>query len=105
MHLISELQKKCQCYLAMVNFQMRLRISIRGRVRRSVRRSVGLSVPCYFRKTKIVDFEDGKSSNDVINNATMNDDEVVASFGPPRSLFSYLYLYCIYIGMNGRMDP
>ena len=51
-----------------------------------VRRSVGPSVPCYFRKTKIVDFEDKKSSNDIINNATMSDDEVVASYGPPRSL-------------------
>ena len=68
---------------------MRLRISIRGRVRPSVRRSVGPSVPCYFRKTKIVDFEDRKSSNDIINNATMSDDEVVASYGPPRSLFKY----------------
>ena len=34
-----------------------------------------------------MDFEDRKSSNDIINNATMSDDEVVASYGPPRSLF------------------
>ena len=40
--------------------------SIRGRVRPSVRRSVRPSVPRYFRKTKIVDFEDRKSSNDKI---------------------------------------
>ena len=35
-----------------------------------------------------MDFVDGKSSNDLINNATMSDDEVVASYGPPRSLLS-----------------
>ena len=52
----------------------------------SVGPSVRRSVPCYFRKTKIVDFEDRKSSNDIINNATMSDDEVVASYGPPLSL-------------------
>ena len=33
-----------------------------------------------------MDFEDRKSANDIINNATMSDDEVVASYGPPRSL-------------------
>ena len=33
-----------------------------------------------------MDFEDRKSSNDIINNAKMSDDEVVASYGPPRSL-------------------
>ena len=41
-----------------------------------------------------MDFEDERSSNDTINNATMSDDEVVASYGPPRSLldaFSHLY--------------
>ena len=37
--------------------------------------------------TEIVDFDDRKSSNVIINNATMSDDEVVASYGPPRSLF------------------
>ena len=74
---------------------MRLRISIRGRVRpsvrpsvrRSVRRSVGPSVPRYFLTLKIEVFECGKSSN-VINNDTMSDDEVVASYVPPRYLFS-----------------
>ena len=70
---------------------MRLRISIRGRVRPlvrpSVHPSVGPSDPCYFRKTKIVDFVGRKSSNDIINNATMSDDEVVAFYGSPRSLF------------------
>ena len=52
-----------------------------------VRPSVGPSAPCYFRKTEIVDFEDRNSLNDIINNATMSDDEVVTSYGPPRSLF------------------
>ena len=52
-------------------------------VMRSVRPSVR---PCYFQMTKIVEFEDRMSSNDIINNATMSDDEVVASYGPPRSL-------------------
>ena len=33
-----------------------------------------------------MDFDDGKSSDDIINNATMSD-EAVASYGPPRSLF------------------
>ena len=62
--------------------------SVRRSVGPSVGPSVRRSVPCYFRKTKIVDFVDEKSSNDLINNATMNDDEVVASYGPPRSLFT-----------------
>ena len=34
-----------------------------------------------------MDFEDRKSSKDMIDNATMNDDEVVASYGPSRSFF------------------
>ena len=34
-----------------------------------------------------MDFDDEKSSYDVIDNATMSDDEIVASYGPPRSLF------------------
>ena len=67
-----------------------VRSSVRPSVRPSDRPSVRPSVPCYFRKTKIVDFEDRKSLNDVINNATMSDDEVVTSYGPPRSLFSQL---------------
>ena len=61
---------------------MRLRISVRGRVPRSV----GASVPCYFRTTNIAVFEGIKSSNDIINNGTMSDDEVVASDVPPRYL-------------------
>ena len=32
-------------------------------------------------------FEGKKSSNDIINNDAMNDDEVVASYVPPRYLF------------------
>ena len=35
-----------------------------------------------------MDFDDEKSLNDVINNATMSDDEVIASYGSSRSLFS-----------------
>ena len=66
---------------------MRLRISIRGRVHPSVGTSVCRSVPCYFWTPNIVVFEGEKSLTDIINNATMSDDEVVASFGPPRSLF------------------
>ena len=53
----------------------------------SVRPSVRRSVPCYFRKAKIMDFDDEKSSYDVIDNSTMSDDEVVASYGPPWSCF------------------
>ena len=34
-------------------------------------------------------FEGKKSSNDIINNDTMSDDEVVASYVPPRYLFLY----------------
>ena len=62
---------------------MRLRISIRGRVRPSVHPYV----PCYFRKTIMAVFEGKKSSNDIINNDTMSDDEVVAFYVPPRYLF------------------
>ena len=32
-------------------------------------------------------FEGKKSSNDIINNDTISDDEVVASYVPPRYLF------------------
>ena len=61
---------------------MRLRISIRGRVRPSVRSSVRPYVPSYFRPTNMVVFEGKKSSNDIIINDTMSDDEVVASDVP-----------------------
>ena len=41
--------------------------------------------------TKIEDFDGERYSNDIINNALYNDDdsddEIVASYGPPRSLF------------------
>ena len=55
----------------------------------SVRRSVGPSVPRYFQTPKDQVFERGKSSNVIImlNNDTMSDDEVVASYVPPRYLF------------------
>ena len=36
---------------------------------------------------KIVDFVNEKSSNDIISNTTISEDEVVASYGPPWSLF------------------
>ena len=79
---------------------MRLRISIRGyvrpsvrlSVRRSVRWSVVPSVPCYFRKSNLAVFEGKKSSNDILNDSIMSDDEVVASDVPPRYLF--LLLFC-----------
>ena len=35
----------------------------------------------------MADFEGKKSSNDVINNETISDDEVVASYVTPRYLF------------------
>ena len=64
---------------------MRLRISIRGRVRPSVGPSVGPSyVTRYFRRTNMAIFESKKSSNDIVNNGTMSDDEVVATDVPPR---------------------
>ena len=53
----------------------------------SVRLSVRRSGPCYFRKTNMAVFECEKSSNDIINNESMSDDEVVASYVPPRYLF------------------
>ena len=56
---------------------MRLRISIRGCVRPSV--------PCYFRVTDMA-FEGKKSSNEIINNDVVSDDEVVASDVPQRYL-------------------
>ena len=61
-------------------FQMRLRISIRGRVRRSVRRSI----PCYFRMTNMAVFEETKSSKDIKSNDTISEDEVLAFDVPPR---------------------
>ena len=39
--------------------------------------------------TNMANFEDKKSSNDVINNDTVSDDEVVASYVPPQYLFCY----------------
>ena len=54
----------------------------------SVGPSVRRSVPRYFRTTNMAVFEGKKSSNDIINNDTISDDEVVASYVPPRYLFS-----------------
>ena len=45
--------------------------------------------------TKIEDFDRGKYSNDKINNATISDDEVVASYGPPQSLFCHLLSFSV----------
>ena len=61
----------------------------------SVRPSVGPS-HVIFRKTKIVDFDDENSSNEIINNATMSDDEVVASYKPPRSLLCSPFLQAVH---------
>ena len=68
---------------------MRLRISVRGRDRPSVHRCVGPSVLCYFRTMNMADFEGEKSSNDIINNDRMSDNEVVASDVPPRYLLIF----------------
>ena len=69
----------------------------------SVRRFVRRSVPCYFRKTNMVIYEGKKSSNDIINNDTMSDDQVVASYVPPRNLFSpCLGLNCSAYARKGR---
>ena len=73
---------------------MRLRISISGHIRPSVGPSASPS-HVILRTTKIMDFDDGKSSDDIINNATMSDDEVVASYGPPRSLFYICVCVCV----------
>ena len=74
---------------------MRRRISIRGHVRPSVRpsvrRSVGPYVPRYFRTTNMAIFEGKRSSNDIMTNDTMSDDEVVASDVPPRYLFTITF--------------
>ena len=40
-------------------------------------------------------FESKKSSNDIINNGTMSDDEVVVSDVPPRYLFPSLLTFLI----------
>ena len=37
----------------------------------------------------MADFEGKNSSNDIINNEAMSDDEVVASYLPPRYLLGY----------------
>ena len=62
----------------------------------SVRRSVGSSVcPVLFSNDEYSRFEDKKSSNDIIINDTMSDDEEVASDVSPRYLFS-LYMSFIH---------
>ena len=52
--------------------------------------------------SKIVDFVDGKLSNDKINNTTMNDVEEVASYGPTRSIFflSIVSQFFLFEGMG-----
>ena len=37
--------------------------------------------------------EDEKTSSDITNNDTMSDDEVVASYAPPRYLFMFIQIY------------
>ena len=59
----------------------------------SVRRSVRPYVPRYFRTTNMAAFEDKKSSNDIIINDTMSDDEIVASDVPPRYLLTLSVLH------------
>ena len=59
----------------------------------SVSPSVRRSVLCYFRMTNMAIFEDKKSSNDIINNDTMGNNEIVASYVPPRYLFSFVLLF------------
>ena len=71
---------------------MSIRPSVRRSVRPSVRPSVGPSVPRYFQTTNIAVFEGKKSTNDIKNNGTMSDDEVVASDVPPRYLFPLMRL-------------
>ena len=57
-----------------------------------MRRLVG---PCVGRSRVI---EGQKSSNDIIKNDTMSDDEVVASYVPPRYLFyNFLYVKKIFV--------
>ena len=51
-----------------------------------VRPSTRPSVPCYFRMTYMADFEDKKSSNDIIINDTISADKEVASDAPERYL-------------------
>ena len=55
----------------------------------SVHRCVHLFIPFYFWKKKIVDFDDDKSLNDKINNATMSDDKVVTSSNPRGPCFHF----------------
>ena len=54
-----------------------------------------------------MDFDDEKSSYDVIDNVTMSDDEVVASYGPPRSLLlnQVTFLMRLCISIRGRVRP
>ena len=66
----------------------------------SVRRSVGPYVPRYFRTTNMAVFEDTKSSNDIMINDTMSDDEVVASDVPPRYLF--LFFSPVLLGVDQK---
>ena len=62
----------------MIFFQMRLRISIRGRVRPFV----GPAVPSYFWTLNMAALEDDKTLTDIVNNGTVSDDEVVAANEP-----------------------
>ena len=59
----------------------------------SVVPSVSPFVPCYFWTTNMAVFECNKSSNDIITNVTISDDEVVAS------VFSFQH---VFRGFDGR---
>ena len=63
--------------------------------------SVRPSVPRYFRKTNMADFEEKKSSNDIKNIGTISVDEVVASYVPPRYflllLLLLLFLWALFL--------
>ena len=73
-------------------FFIRLLISLKGRFRPFVRASVRPSVrPVLFSKDKYGRFECKKSSNDIINNDTLSDDEVVASHVPRGTCFFHFW--------------
>ena len=69
-----------------VNFSLRFRIAIGRSGRPSVRQSVGPSVPCYLRTWNMAVFESNKSSNDIMVNHKLNDDEAVVSDVPQLAL-------------------
>ena len=71
---------------ATTHLYKRSRPSVHPLIRRSVSPSVR---PVLFSKDKYGRFERNRSSNDIVNNDTMSDDEEVASDVPPRYLFDF----------------